>query len=134
MDNARRTRDNRAFLEWIEEDRIHQTGGPGHFDQHRGVTEQRNSHRDLPAECAADPKLLRSHRRPCDYKECNGRWGAELTYSGPRAVDDAHSKHRRNSPLLLRRLLGAVEEQGRGKKFRPAAPYRRSDLNPKLLV
>jgi len=23
MDNARRTRDNRAFLEWIEEDRIH---------------------------------------------------------------------------------------------------------------
>jgi hypothetical protein len=32
MDNARRTRDNRAFLEWIEEGRIHQTGGAGHFD------------------------------------------------------------------------------------------------------
>ncbi len=40
MDNARRARDNRAFLEWIKEDRIHQTGGLGHFDQHRGVTEQ----------------------------------------------------------------------------------------------
>jgi len=29
-------------------------------NQHRGVTEQRNSHRDLPAERAVDPELLRS--------------------------------------------------------------------------
>jgi hypothetical protein len=115
MDNARRTRDNRAFLEWIEEDWIHQTGGPGHFDQHRGVTEQRNSRRDLPAEFAADPKLLRSRRRSCDYKERNGGSGAELTYPDPRAAGGAHSEHRRNSSLLLWRLLGAVEEQGQGK-------------------
>jgi hypothetical protein len=78
-EGPRRTRDNRTFLEWIEEDRIHQTGGPGHFDEHRGVTGQLNSHRDLLAECAADSKLLRSRRRPCHYKERDGLWGSELT-------------------------------------------------------
>jgi hypothetical protein len=63
VDHAFGTRNNRALLERIEKDGVHQAGRAIHFDQNRSMTQQGYFHDITPPETGS-PALVSQQRVP----------------------------------------------------------------------